>query len=82
MAVVELTAETFLSDLPLKGSARVTNIDDAGPMSARLESLGICVGRTLRLVKTGELFIVNVYGSRLGIAREVAKLIKVTPDAQ
>lgn len=82
MAVMDITAETFLSELPLRGSARVTSVDDAGPMAARLESLGICVGRTLRLVKRGELFIVNVYGSRLGIARDVAKLIRVTPDAK
>lgn len=79
---MDITAETFLTELPVHGSARVTNVDETGPMAARLESLGICVGRTLRLVKTGELFIVNVYGSRLGIARDVAKLIRVTPDAE
>ena len=60
---------------------RVDSIDDGFDHAARMAGLGVSVGRELRIVRVGEPTVVQVYGSRIGIAREIARCIRVVPAA-
>lgn len=82
MSVADLTESMSLFDMPVKSTGRIHAVESTSDLTARLESLGMCEGRTIRVVKHGEPCIVNVYGSRVGIARDVAKQIRVTPQAE
>lgn len=44
---------------------------------SRLKSMGICLGRTLEVVKSGDPLILKVYGTRIGLSSRLAKGIKV-----
>jgi len=49
----------------------------------RLKTLGVCVGRRVELVRSGNPLILKVFGSRLGISGELAARVQVevcTPD--
>lgn len=76
LSAIELT----LSELPLKTLGRITGIGPCEMLADRLKSLGLCEGRTVRLIKHGEPCIVSVYGSQLGLARDVANQIRVVPE--
>jgi Fe2+ transport system protein FeoA len=45
--------------------------------SNRLKSMGICLGRTLEVVKAGDPLIVKVYGIRIGLSSRLAESIQV-----
>ena len=81
MSVADLADSVSLLDMAPKSSGRIHTVESSSDFTARLESMGMCEGRTVRLVKHGDPCIVNVYGSRVGIARDVARLIHVTPLA-
>lgn len=50
--------------------------------SGRLKSMGICLGRTLEVIKAGDPLIVNVYGIRIGLSARLAESIQVEPCAK
>ncbi|HZI31388.1 MAG TPA: FeoA family protein, partial [Candidatus Binatia bacterium] len=43
----------------------------------RLKTLGVCVGRRLELVRTGDPLILKIFGSRLGLSAELAMRVQV-----
>ncbi|WFB34886.1 FeoA family protein [Kiritimatiellota bacterium B12222] len=45
--------------------------------SSRLQSMGICLGRTLEVLKSGDPLIVKVYGTRIGLSARLAEGIRV-----
>ena len=45
----------------------------------RLKSMGVCVGRRLMLVRSGDPMIVKVLGSRIGISARLARRVMVIP---
>ncbi len=45
--------------------------------TARLKSMGICLGRTLEVLKSGDPLIVKVYGTRIGLSARLAEEILV-----
>ncbi len=47
--------------------------------AARLGKLGICIGRTIQIVRGGDPMILQVFGSRIGIAGRLAATIQVRP---
>lgn len=47
--------------------------------AARLKALGICQGRRIQLVKTGDPLIVRVLGTRVGVSARLAHGITVEP---
>ena len=52
----------------------------AGDMEIeRLKSMGVCVGRRLMLVRSGDPLIVKVLGSRIGISARLARRVMVLP---
>lgn len=54
---------------------RAIDLDDAD--TQRLKTLGLCVGRQVEVVKTGDPLIVRVFGSRLGLAARLAARVRV-----
>lgn len=46
-----------------------------GKTSSRLQSMGICLGRTVEVVKTGNPLILKVYGTRIGLSGRLASQI-------
>ncbi len=43
----------------------------------RLRALGICPGRRVWLIRQGNPMVVRVMGTRLGLARELARMVQV-----
>ena len=75
--------ETRLDALAPRQCAVVRRIETGGDDAQRLKTLGICVGRRLEVVKTGDPLIVRVFGSRLGLSASLASgvwLEVCTPD--
>ena len=46
----------------------------------RLKTMGVCLGRRLHVVKTGDPMIVSVMGTRLGIAGRLARHVFLRLD--
>lgn len=75
--------ETRLDALPPRQCAVVRRIDTDGDDVQRLKTLGICVGRRLEVVRTGDPLVVRVFGSRLGLSASLASRVWLevcTPD--
>ncbi len=77
MAVVEAYDLTPLTELSVGCSAFVNDLDLPSDTVSRLEGLGICAGRDIRIVKCGEPMIVSTHGSRIGIASSLAEHINI-----
>jgi ferrous iron transport protein A len=67
-----------LASLPLGASARVVNLEVDGLDRERLEVMGLCAGRTVEVVKTGDPMIVRVLGTRIGLAGRLAATVRVS----
>lgn len=48
----------------------------------RMKSLGICVGRPLELLSSGDPMILRVCGTSIGLSRQLAAAVRVTPLAE
>jgi Fe2+ transport system protein FeoA len=75
--------ETRLDALPPRQCAVVRRIETDGDDVERLKTLGICVGRRLEVVRTGDPLVVRVFGSRLGLSASLASRVWLevcTPD--
>ena len=53
-----------------------------GKASSRLQSMGICLGRTVEIVKKGDPLILKVYGTRIGLSGRLASHIRLEPCDQ
>ena len=67
--------ETRLDALPPRQCAVVRRIETEGDDIQRLKTLGICVGRRLEVVRTGDPLIVKIFGSRLGVSASLASQV-------
>jgi Fe2+ transport system protein FeoA len=77
------TPETRLDALPPRQCAVVRRIETDGDDVQRLKTLGICVGRRLEVVRTGDPLVVRVFGSQLGLSASLASRVWLevcTPD--
>lgn len=52
-------------------------IDDSALSPARMNSLGICVGRPLELVSSGDPMIIRVCGTAVGLSKQLAAAVRV-----
>ncbi len=68
-----------LSTLPPMKVAVIERVDEEHDHADRLKALGLCVGRKLQVVKTGDPLIVRVLGSRLGLSARLAERVFVAP---
>ena len=74
------TFSQSLLDLPKNAVCAVQAVDASEAHTLRLAGLGLTAGREVRVVKCGEPTIVQVYGTRIGIAKSLAKGIRVVPN--
>lgn len=67
--------ETRLDELPPRTCAVVRRIATDGEEVQRLKSLGLCIGRQIEVVKTGDPLIVKIFGSRIGLSASLARCV-------
>lgn len=58
---------------------RVQSVTGDCDDAARLQAMGVCVGRRVMLVQSGDPLIVRVAGSRIGISARLAEQVQVMP---
>ena len=71
-----------LSTLQPGDSARVAEVTGSGPISLRLQEMGIVPGVSIRVIKTapfGDPLEVRLLGYSLALRRSEAELIEVVP---
>ena len=67
-----------LSSHPAGATGRVQAIEtDNDADRERLEVMGLCAGRTIEVVQTGDPMIVRVLGTRIGLAARLANSVLV-----
>lgn len=71
----------LLSEAHAGDVCRVESVVAESEHAARMAGLGVSVGRQLRIVRAGEPIVVQVYGSRIGLARAIASQVNVSFDA-
>ena len=64
--------ETRLDELPPRTCAVVRRIETDSEDVQRLKSLGLCVGRQIEVVKSGDPLIIKIFGSRIGLSASLA----------
>lgn len=68
---------TRLSLLPEGSAGCIRQIDAPAAEADRLKSMGLCVGRTVVVGRTGNPMLVKVFGSRLGVSSQLAEAVWV-----
>lgn len=61
------------------GSYRCERIDAVGQDAIRLKRLGICTGRLIELIGRGDPMVLQIGNSRVGLSRQLAETVKLTP---
>lgn len=80
MAIVSETPRQSLLDLPKNSVCAVKAVEATEEQTLRLAGLGLTAGREVRIVKCGEPTIVQVYGTRIGLAKTLARDVRVVPN--
>ncbi|MBX3438380.1 MAG: ferrous iron transport protein A [Planctomycetaceae bacterium] len=62
-----------------RGTVTCRQVHGGGPEITRLKRLGICVGRQLEIVHSGDPMILKVAGTRVGLSRQLADAVLVEP---
>lgn len=75
---VSLPATIPLTEMRPGNCGVITDLGE-GKASTRLQSMGICLGRKVEVVKTGDPLILKVYGTRIGLSGRLAQQIQVEP---
>jgi Fe2+ transport system protein FeoA len=68
-----------LDELKAHQCAVVDHIEAEDEEMSRLMAMGVCTGRTIELVKSGDPLILKVFGSRIGVSARLARRVRVTP---
>ena len=68
----------LLSSLPRGCCAVIEDVTDHTDLK-RLKSMGICIGRTVEVIKCGDPLILQVYGTRVGLSARLADHVRVNP---
>lgn len=66
-----------LSEIREPGLFCIQSVSDDGEMSLRLKRLGLCENRRVEVLTAGDPMVVRVVGSRVGLSRELARLVAV-----
>lgn len=59
--------------------ARVTEVEASEADIEQLMAMGVCVGRRIMLMQTGDPMILKVLGTRIGVSARLASNVKVQP---
>jgi Fe2+ transport system protein FeoA len=66
-----------LNQLRTRECAVVQQVDAPCDDMERLMAMGVCAGRTVELIQTGDPLILKVYGTRVGVSARLAERIIV-----
>ncbi|MFP4224307.1 MAG: ferrous iron transport protein A [Phycisphaeraceae bacterium] len=72
----------LLSQLKPGELAVITHVAGEGPQAMRIKQLGLCQGRCVQLLRDRDPLILQVLGTRLGLARSLADSVYVAPCEQ
>ena len=62
-----------LDHVPARVCGMVAFLSAADEDVARLKAMGVCLGRRVEVLQTGDPLIVRAFGSRIGISSRIAK---------
>lgn len=77
VTTVEEPVLVRLDELPPRTCAVVRTVSTDDEDTHRLKTLGVCVGRRVELIRSGDPLILKVFGSRLGLSAELAARVQV-----
>lgn len=63
----------------MRGSVICLHVEGDGPEVTRLKRMGVCGGRRLEIVQSGDPMILQVAGTRIGLSRKLAGAVIVEP---
>jgi Fe2+ transport system protein FeoA len=66
-----------LNELPPRLCGIVRKIDTDDEDTARLKTLGVCPGRRVELVRSGDPLVLKIFGTRLGLDGTLAARVRV-----
>lgn len=66
-----------LDELRRGDAGAIVDVNVASNDAHRLKALGVCAGRTVEMVSTGNPLIVRVLGSRVGLSASLAAQVVV-----
>jgi Fe2+ transport system protein FeoA len=72
MTTATVFRDTRLDKLPPRTCAVIRLIETGGEEVRRLKSLGLCVGRQIEVVKSGDPLIIKIFGSHIGLSASLA----------
>lgn len=72
-------ASRLLAEMQVGEVGRVSGVAVDEADAGRLKALGVCAGRTLRVVSAGNPLIVQVLNSRVGLSAALASQVTLTP---
>ena len=81
MAPAVLSPSRKLTDLEVGATARMLDAAVDTDLRTLLRALGLTDNSPLRVCKRGELCVVQVRATRIGISRRIAQHITVVPDS-
>lgn len=70
-----------LSELAPATVARVEELEVHADDATRLRAMGICAGRQIQLMRSGDPLILRVLGARVGLSARLAAGVGVVPIA-
>lgn len=62
-----------LDHVPARVCGMVAFLSAADDDVARLKAMGVCLGRRVEVLQTGDPLIVRAFGSRIGVSARIAK---------
>lgn len=71
-------ATISLPELKKGACGLICEVRNADELS-RLQSMGVCIGRRIEVIKTGDPLILRVFGSRIGLSARMAEHVQVEP---
>lgn len=69
-----------LAGLREGAGGRIVSVEVSAVDLERLEVMGLCAGRFVQVIKQGDPMIVRVLETRIGLAAELARAVRVRPD--
>ena len=73
-----MVGEIAVSELRRGFCGRVARVTGDTSDAARLKALGVCEGRVIEILQTGNALVLRVLGSRIGISRPLAASVFLT----
>jgi Fe2+ transport system protein FeoA len=70
------SGEVALTSLKPGNCAKITAVGSREDLE-RLKAMGLCLGRLLEVVKSGDPLIIRIYGTRIGLSSRLAAQVQV-----